>query len=149
IGRARRQPLFAAIPVKNDDAIVGRLGLRLEVQVQPRTDELRRGDADLVLVAGQAVDVEFAILEVLALDQFRIVGSMPDGECELRYHCSVRSNHDTPHRMCRGCIRKRYPQADQTAESEGRFRDLHALAESMQRTFYETGLPRSTKMGTS
>ena len=84
----------AARVVKNRDAIVRRRRLRAEIDIQLHTHQLGRGDGDFVFFPGQVLQGEFTILEVLSTDQFRMSDDRTDGNCEFRYHHSIRGNHD-------------------------------------------------------
>ena len=89
---------------------------------------------DLVLFRVQFIDHEFAVLELLSAHQFRSVRNMSHDDGELRYHCSLRSNHNTLDSVRRSRLNRSQLKAEQKAEDGCCLRQVHAQGGSMCET---------------
>src|SRR4051812_12483052 len=99
--------------MKNDDAMVQRPDFRFKVKVEFCRYVGRRRDLQFVLVSAQSINGEFARLEVLPLEEFRLIRDVFDDDRELRYHCAINGNHYATDSACRPCVGGGYLTAEQ------------------------------------
>src|SRR5262245_11951867 len=117
--------------MKNDDSIVRIRSTADEIENNLRAYKHGRRNLELVLPWTYGFNFEFAVGKLHSPDKLRFVCQMFYDNSELRYYCSIRSNHESLDRMSDGRIALRYFHADQSAEYEYRLDEIHAQHECM------------------
>src|SRR5262245_1253351 len=93
------QSSLVPVHMKDDDSVIGIAGTVCQINGESCADEQRRRDVKLILACGQFVNTKFAVFEMKPTDEFGFFRQRFHYNSELRYHCSIRGNNDSFHRM--------------------------------------------------